>query len=164
MLGTHIYQDRRRLCFVALLAFVAGVLFYAQAPVYLGAVHISLVTGAVYALVVGTAALFVCIVFPSMRFMIEAVAISRLVLSVFVLCVPQVGFQILASPLLTAVLVVTGGVAVSRVLHGRILRSDPRGHAPWASPANVRRPARIQGTPAQHRRVGWFDGHAPIPA
>jgi hypothetical protein len=163
-LGSLIYKERRRLGFVVFTAFLAGVLFYLQSPVFVGGIHISLITGAIYALVVGVAALVVCIVFPAMRFMIEAIAISRLMLSLFVVCVPHLGFQILANPLLTALLVVSGGILVSRVLHGRILRDGPRWRTPWDDRWRERVPARVQGTPAQHRRVGWFDDHMPIAA
>ena len=108
LLWQHLYRERRRLTFVSAMAFVAGVLMYLPAPAYLGGVHISVITGLIYAVIVGAAALIVCMALPRMRFMIEAVAISRLFLSIFVLAVPQVGFQILASPLLTAFIVVAG--------------------------------------------------------
>ena len=160
VLGSHLYQERRRLLFVASMAFLAGVLLYLPAPIYVGAVHISLISGVVYATVVGLAAFFVCLILPSMRFMIEAVAVSRLFFAFFVLAMPQIGFQILANPLLTALLVVAGGAAISRVLHGRILREGPR----WQMPGRPRKPVRIDGNAYQHRIVAWLDDAAPIPA
>ena len=109
-----LYHDRRRLALVALLAFLAGTLFYWPSQVYLGQVHISLVTGIVYAAVVFVAALIVCVTLPRMRFMIEAVALSRLLLSLLVLAVPELGVLVLTNPVIMA-LVVVGGVRASAV-------------------------------------------------
>lgn len=160
-LGLRVYKERRRLAFVAILAFFAGVLFYLPAPIYIGGVHISLITGAIYASVVGVAAVFVCLFLPRMRFMIEAVAIARLGLAFFVLWNPGVGYQILANPLATAFVVVTGGFIISRMLHGRIL-SDGKRTPFW--PTGTRQPARIAAQPWQHRFLTWLDDTAPLPA
>ncbi|MDA9865505.1 hypothetical protein N9C96_02390 [bacterium] len=160
-----IYRERRRLVFVATMAFLAGFLFYLQANIYIHGVHIAFITGAVYATVVGFSALLVCIFLPSMRFMIEAVAVSRLFLSFVVLAAPEVGFKILASPMLTAVLVVGGGAIISRLLHGRIHRDRLPGWRGRLLPQGMfrRHPAQIQGSPFQHRFVTWLDDTPPIP-
>lgn len=159
-LGAILHRDRRRLVFVAALAYLAGFLFYLPTGVYLGGVHISLLTGLVYAVVVGGTAFLICAVFPAMRFMIEAVAVARLALSVFVLAAPHIGFAILSSPLLTAILVVLGGALVSRVMHGRILRDRLPGWRGFLLPgaAFQRVPVRITGHEWQHRYVHWIDG------
>ena len=117
-LGARIYCERRRLAFVTSLAFLAGVIFYLRADHQVMGVHVSLVTGAVYAGIIGPTALFFCVVLPSIRFMIEAIAISRLGLSVFVFSLPEWGYKLLSSPMLTAAVIVLGGIAVSRLLHG----------------------------------------------
>jgi hypothetical protein len=153
-----LYRERRRLGLVATLAYVAGFLFYLPAPFYLGPVHIAFVTGAIYSVVVATAAIVICALLPSMRYMIEAVAIARVMLAFLVALVPQVGFQIIGNPFLTALLVVSGGAAVSRMIHGRRekVRFGPR---PWH-----RRAVWHQATDRQQRFVAWVDGSAPAVA
>lgn len=165
-LGEKIYRERRRLLLVTSLAFLAGVIFYLRADHRIMGVHVSLITGAIYASVVGTTALFFCIVLPSMRFLIEAVAVSRLVFSVFVFSQPQVGYAILASPFLTAAIVVGGGIAISRLLHGDITTRAPGGWRTRFSRKGLfaRRPALLRATPWQHRYVGWIDDAVPVRA
>lgn len=160
-----IYQERKRLAFVAAMAFLAGFLFYLRTDLHIGGIHISLITGSVYAVIVGVCALIVCIVLPSMRFMIEAVAVSRLILSLFVLIAPNIGYAILASPLVTALVTVTGGVAVSRLIHGRIRREVPKGLKDHLLPTNLfrRLPVSVEGKPWQKRFVGWLEDAEPIP-
>ena len=159
---TSIHRERRRLVFVAVLAFLAGVLFYARANLYINGIHVSLIVGAIYAVVVGAVALVVCVLMPSVRFMVEAAAVSRLTLAVFVLAVPDIGYPILASPMMTAFVVVTGAVFVSRVMHGRIL-SDRTGWRGFVMPGPVlaRVPVRLAATPLQTRWVNWVDDSRP---
>lgn len=165
-LGPMIYRERRRLAFVSGMAFLAGFLFYLNTGLYVHGVHIAFVTGAVYALVVGSAALLVCLFLPSMRFMIEAVAISRLGLSIFVLSVPGMGAQILANPMLTAFLVVSGGAMISRLVHGRFQRERQPGWRGMLLPGGMfkRVPPRLQAQSWQYRFVSWMDDAAPIRA
>lgn len=161
-----LYRDRRRLSFVASMAFLAGFLFYLPSGLVVAGVPLAVVTGAVYAVVVGLAAFIICAVFPAMRFMIEAVAVSRLFLSVAFLLLPKAGAIILSSPFLTALFVVGGGVFVSRLMHGRILRDRRPGWRALLGPADLfrRAPPRLRGTPFQHRVTGWLDDAVPIPA
>jgi len=164
-LRATLYRDRRRLCFVAATAFLAGFLFYLPAGIASGLWILPVLTGAVYAFIVGLVAWVICAAFPAMRFMIEAVAVSRLVLSLGFLAVPQLGKAVLASPLLTAACVVLGGMIVSRLIHGRILRDRRTGWRAFLGPANLfhRTPARLRSHPWQHRFVGWMDDAVPIP-
>ncbi len=150
-------RERRRLSLVTALAFLAGVLFYLPSPVYLGALHISLVTGTVYAVVVGFAAAIVCLLLPRLRFMIEAVAVSRLLISLCVLAIPELGPFLLANPVLMAGVVVAGGACVSRVMHGRIERGM---QARFAFGPTSHRAVVSRGTPWQTRFVDWIDGAA----
>lgn len=164
VLWQNIHRERRRLAFVTLMAFFAGFLFYLRADFYVGGVHIAIVTGTIYAVVVGLSALLVCLVLPSMRFMIEAVAVSRLFLSLFVLAAPEFGYKILASPMITAFLVVLGGALISRVLHGRSLRDPVPGWRGRVLPGKSmfhRAPAQFVGKSWQNRFVCWVDGAAP---
>ena len=156
-----LYRERRRLALVSCLAFAAGGLFYWPTHIYLGSVHISLVTGAIYAGVVGLAALMVCAFLPSMRFMIEAVAFARLALAFFVLAFPQIGFQILTSPLLTALIVVGGGAVVSRVIHGKIVR-ETKGF--WKISRTPRSAVFAEGGRLQKRFVAWVEDSVQTPA
>lgn len=158
-----IYQERKRLIFVAVMAFFAGFLFYVRTDAYIGGIHLSLVTGTVYAVIIGACALIVCIALPSMRFMIEAIAVSRLILALFVVSVPSIGYHILTNPLFTALITVTGGIAVSRVIHGRLHRDRRKGLKGHLFPTDLfkRLPVRVEGTPRQQRFVHWLEDTKP---
>ena len=165
-LGRRIHCERRRILLVTALAFLAGAIFYLRADAQIWGLPVALVTGTIYAGVVGPAALFFCLVMPSIRFMIEAVAVSRLMFSLFVFSVPDIGYRVLASPLLTAFVVVTGGVLVSRLIHGRIQKPGP---ASWRDRLSLRRiasrqPVQVLAGPWQRRFVGWIDDARPLPA
>jgi len=162
-LGSRIYRDRRRLLFVVSMAFFAGYIMYLRADLYVFGVHIALFTGTLYASVVAFCALVICLFLPSMRFMMEAVAISRLGLSLVVFFAPNVGGPILSSPLLTAFVVVFGGFCISRLLHGRILKTKPTTWRDRLFPQTgmQRLPARIEAAPWQLRFVGWIDNTVP---
>lgn len=157
-----LYTERRRIAFVTTMAFLAGVVFYLRADVYVSGVHISLITGALYALIIGACALIVCIALPSMRFMIEAVAVSRLILSFFVFVVPSLGYTILANPLITALITVAGGIAVSRVMHGRILKDTGKGLKNRFWPTFKRLPVVVQANPRQQRFMNWLEDAEPV--
>lgn len=155
-----LFRERRRLGLVTLLAFLAGVLFYWPSSLYLGPFHISVITGAVYAMVVALAAATVCLFLPRLRFMMEAVAVSRLLLALSVAVNPQIGPLLLTNPLLMAAVVVAGGACVSRVMHGRIERGAQRRFA--FGPA-TRRAVVAHGAPWQCRFVDWIEGPAQQP-
>lgn len=145
---------------------MAGAIFYLRANVQVMGVPVPLLTGAIYAGVVGPIALLCCLFLPSLRFMIEAVAVSRLAFACFVYYVPEIGYKILASPFLTALVVVTGGALVSRLIHGRIRRAKVDG---WREHYSLRRivtrtPANLTARPWQQRFVGWIDDTAPVTA
>ena len=160
-LGALLYRERRRLLLVAGLAFLAGALFYWPSSAYVGGIHVSLVTGAIYALVVGTAALTICWLLPTMRFMMEAVAIARLALALLVLAQPELRALFLGNPFLMALVVVGGGLCISRLMHGRLVREPKRFyHIPFAA----RQAAVLRARPWQHRLVSWLDDAEPVPA
>lgn len=165
-LGHRIYRERRRLVFVTSLAFLAGFIFYLRAGHQVWGLPVPVVTGAIYAGVVGPTALFFCLVLPSIRFMIEAIAVSRLLFSVFVFTVPEIGYRVLASPFLTAFVVVTGGIVVSRLIHGRIQKTRATAWRERFSLSRMisRSPARLRARAWQHRFVGWIDDTQPLPA
>ena len=159
-----IWQERRRLAFVGLLAFLAGFFFYARSDIIVHGLPVGVVTGAVYAAVIVPVALVVCIFAPSIRFLIEAVAVSRFLLSLFVFAFPEIGAVLLGMPLLTAVLVVSSGAILSRtVLHGRIQRQRAGTMILRVKAFFTRSPARIEKpTPFQIGFVGWVDATDPI--
>lgn len=163
-LGAQLHRDRRRILLVTAMAYLAGALFYLPFDILIGGVHIALVTGAIYAGVVGCAAVIVCLLFPAMRFMIEAIAVSRLILSCVVFAMPQLGGLLLGNPLLTAFVIVTGGTLVSRLLHGRFLRERGGRRVVLRIGRSPRHPARLRARPWQHRLVTWLDDTQPIPA
>ena len=165
-LWRRVYCERKRLLFVTSLAFLAGVIFYLRTDQLIWGVPVPLVTGAIYAGVVGPAALFFCLVMPSIRFMIEAIAVSRLLFSLFVFSVPDICYTILASPFATAAVVVGGGAVISRLLHGRIRKLRLAG---WRDRLNLSRivtrtPARLTARAWQHRFVGWIDDTPTVAA
>lgn len=162
-LGARIHRDRRRLLFVISMAFFAGYIMYLRAELDVFGVHVAWVTGGIYAGVVGLCALFICLFLPAMRFMMEAVAISRLGLSLVVFFAPNFGFSILSSPVVTALVIVAGGVLISRVLHGRIRKPKPTNWRDRVLPPTgfQRLPARIDAAPWQMRFVGWIDNAVP---
>ena len=158
------FQERRRLLFVSVLAFLAGVLFYARLADQLGAPLIAIITGLLYAGVIAPVTLIVCAIAPGFRFMIESIAVSRLLLALLCFMVPDLGTVIIQNPLITALLVVSGGGVLSPLLHGRIEKAASRG---WRDryglrAALARAPVRLDGTARQHRFTGWLEDTAPI--
>ncbi|QMU57452.1 MAG: hypothetical protein GKR98_04090 [Boseongicola sp.] len=161
-----IYLERRRLAFVTILAFLAGFIFYARNDAVINGLPIALYTGLIYAAVIAPVTLLVCIFMPTFRFMIDAVAVSRFAVSIFVYLFPEAGAIILASPLLTAVIVVGYGVLFSKIMHGQAVRQKaPRLRDRVAMHANgIREPALINAAPVQHRFVRWVDDTPPVRA
>lgn len=161
-----IHLERRRLYFVTLLAFAAGVLFYARLDMILFGLPAPFIVGLIYAFIIGFAALVVCILAPSFRFMLEAIAISRLAIAGLAYSVPALGQTILASPVLNAVIVVGFGVAVSRLMHGRVLRSTRVGLRTRLRTYAVegRGNVRVAGTVWQRNYVSWMDDTVAVAA
>ena len=162
--GHAIYRERKRLAFVTLLAFFAGYLFYARLDAQVYGLPAGVVTGLIYAGVIAPVALLVCLFLPSFRFMVEAVAVSRLSLACIVYSFPEVGAVILPSPILTAVIVVGFAVAISRTMHGRVVRQALPGLRERIAQFRVayRVPAHVVAGPWQHRYVGWVDDAVPV--
>ena len=160
-----IYQERRRLYFVTLSAFVAGVLFYAHIDIELAGLPAPFVVGLVYAFVIGIAATIVCLLAPSFRFMLEAIAISRLCVAWIAFSAPGVGHVVISSPILNACIVVGFGVGVSRLIHGRVARTARRSLRDrlYAYARDGRAAPKVEGHAWQRRYVAWIDA-APAAA
>lgn len=160
-----VYQERRRVAFVSVLAFMAGWLFYARLSVELGLPNLAMVSGAVYALIIAPVALLVCAFAPGFRFMIDSIAVSRFVIALAGFVIPEIGTVLVENPLLTALLVVSTGAILSPALHGKIVKNPDHTWRDRYGPraALARHRVRIEGNLRQHRFTGWLEGKAPIP-
>ena len=158
------WRERRRLAFVAVLAFFAGFFFYARLDLMLFGLPAGIVTGLVYAAVIVPVALMICVFMPSVRFLIEAVAITRLILAMLVYTYPILGEVLLQNPLMTAAIVVSSGAILSRsVLHGRMTKPPVEGWMARVRQFFTRVPAHIEApTPLQHRFTAWVDATPPV--
>ena len=165
-LRNAVYLERRRLYFVTLMAFAAGILFYARLNFQILGLPAPFFIGLFYAFVIGTAGLMVCIFAPSFRFMLEAIAISRLAVAFLAFFAPAIGDTIIASPILNACIVVGFGVGISRLIHGRItsparlgLRARLRRYA-----SEGRTNVSVTGNAWQRSYVGWMDDAVAVAA
>ena len=159
-----IFLERRRLSFVAAMAFLAGVLFYGNHPGNIGGIPVPYVVGAIYLVAITTFAAIVCIAIPRFRFLVEAIAVSRVVVAGGAFFFPSFGDVILASPLLNAVIVVGFGVAFSRLMHGKIKpQAMPRLRERLRSLTEpTRTPAVVVASSRQRKYVHWMDDARPI--
>ena len=159
------YQERRRIYFVTLLAFVAGILFYDHVDHQIAGLPGPFAIGLIYAALIGFAATVICLIAPSFRFMIEAIAISRLGVATLAYYAPGVGDVIIADPLLNAVIVVGFGLGVSRLIHGRISKGNRIGLLArlerYAETGRIA--ARVQGRGWQRAYISFMDDAVAIP-
>lgn len=107
-----------RLGMVIALAFVAGVLFYANYRFEVLGMPLPVYTGLLYAVVIGFVGAVVYACLPGLQLMMETVAISRLGIAVWAFNNPEQGAQLLASPLVSATLVIAGAIVIRGVVHG----------------------------------------------
>ena len=159
-----LWLERRRLVFVAVLAFFAGFFLYARADITLLGMSAGVTIGLVYAAVIVPVTLMICLLLPSARFLIEAVAITRLLIAMLGFTYPVLGETLLAFPLATAALVVSTGAILSRTfLHGHLKRPHVEGLLPRLKQFFTRIPAHIEApTPLQHRFTAWVDATQPV--
>lgn len=113
-------QKRGRIAFVTVLAFFSGVVLYLRTDILILGIPLPLVTGLLYAAIIGPATIAIFAFLPALSRMIENLALSRLSVSVFVFIFPGPGDVLLASPHLMAAFVVAGGF-----LFGLTLRKHP---------------------------------------
>ncbi len=161
-----IYQERRRLYFVTMLAFLSGVFFYARLDVEIAGLPGPFVVGLIYATIIGTTATLICIFMPAFRFMLEAIAVSRLTVAFLAFSAPGVGDVIISSPILNACIVVGFGVGVSRLMHGRISKGKRLGLRDRLNryADEGRSAARVTGHDWQRNYVAWMDDAVPATA
>ncbi len=158
------WRERRRLAFVGILAFLAGYFFYARSDVLIYGWPIEVVTGLLYAGVIVPVAFVVCVLFPSIRFLLEAIAVTRFLLAMLVYTYPTFGAVILDLPVLAALIVVSSGALLSRLfLHGRLVKAKSARWMDRIASVFVWKPARIlEPTPLQYGFVRWLDNAEPI--
>lgn len=159
-----IHQERRRLLFVVVLSYVAGLIAHLHLDIFVSGWPIAIFFASLQATVVGVFALLVCLLTPSLRFMVEAFAVSRLVFALFVYFFPGIGYPILTEPMLAAVIVILGGSLASRLIHGRFCKPQIEGLQDRLRAVSRRRPARLVSQPWQFNFVHWVDDTRPVDA
>ncbi len=110
------YRERRRTLVAAGLAFLAGYIFYMKFNGYIHGMPIPVFTGLFYGFFVGLAALAMGVFLPNLRFTVEVIALSRLLFAIFVWQVPELGQQLLDSPLINATIVVGGAYLLNKLI------------------------------------------------
>lgn len=165
-IGHAVWVERKRLAFIVFLTFTAGVLFYARHDLTLFGVPLALVSGLLYAGLIGPVVLMILILAPRFRFLLEGIAVARVTVAALAYFSPAIGDVILAAPLLNALLVVSLGSIISRCLHGRVRRQTlPRlSERVRLYAQGIRPPARLDARPWQMRYVGFMDDAAPVRA
>lgn len=118
LVALRVFRERRRLAFVAALAFAAGYIMYLRFAGSVLGLPVPVFTGFVYATFVGCAALMTSVLVPRLRFTVELVAVSRLLFSLLVFYAPELTEPMRASPLVSATIVV-GGAAWVQILLSR---------------------------------------------
>ena len=81
-LGRRLYRARRRALVAATMAGLSGLLLYSPVGSAVLGLPFPVFAGLLYAVVVGASSLLVSAALPSLRHMIELVAVSRLIISV----------------------------------------------------------------------------------
>ncbi len=157
-----VHQERRRLLFVVILAYLSGLLAYWQIEVVVAGLPAAVFIASAQAVVVFIAALFICLAFPAMRFMLEAIAVARFALASAIFIAPGLSDVLLVDPLVTTFCVVGGGFAFSRLLHGRIVRRRSNWLRDQFMPSFQRMPAKLIAMPWQRRFVHWIDDARPV--
>lgn len=108
----HLICESRRLTFAGTLAFVSGCLLYAHIDAVVFGMPFSVFAGVIYFVFVILAAAVTTYLLPSLRMLIEGVALSRLCLALFVAVSPAGQQAVLLSPLVNATTVVMGAIGL----------------------------------------------------
>lgn len=164
-IGHHLRLERRRIAVVTALAFAAGALLYTNIPAYSADIPLPLITGALYAGIVGPVAFLTCIFLPAFRFMLESIALSRLIVAIAAAQFPELAVALISNPLLMALLVVSGGAILSRALHGQFARAKAARKLAGLLPETLfqrQQPVLVAPKPWQMQFVGWIDVNRPL--
>ncbi len=109
-------EERRLIAFATTLAFAAGCLMYLRYNVTVFGMPLPLFTGLFYAGFIGTAVTVTTLLLPALRSLVEAVAISRFGVALAAFVSPEFGVKLIASPILSATVVLLGAFAIRRLL------------------------------------------------
>lgn len=109
----HFYLQRRRLASIGVLAFVAGYLLYSHVDATAMGMPMPVYVGLLYLVSVIVTASISIYYFPSLFRLIDCIAITRLVFAISI--VGTESYEIAASPLACATIVVGGAIILSRV-------------------------------------------------
>ncbi len=107
-LARRLYRARRRAAIAGGLAGLSGTMLYAQIDAFVWSLPFPVFAGLFYAAAITVACLLISALAPGLRHLIELAAIARLTVAMIGFAVPTVGIAIIASPLLSATLVVLG--------------------------------------------------------
>ena len=118
-------EARRLILFATVMAFAAGVVSFLRYDVAIHGLPLPIITGALYALFVGTAATVTSVLLPALCAMIEAVAISRLGVAVAAFGAPDFGLALHQSPLFGAAAVIGGAILVRKLMGVRRITQAP---------------------------------------
>ncbi|MCV2880769.1 hypothetical protein [Actibacterium sp. XHP0104] len=111
----RLVEERRRLAFVTPLAFLAGVILYADYPGLAFGLPVPVFAGLLYAAGVGGACLVMGLFAPSLVTLSEGAAVTRIALALMVVQFPDIGHAVMAAPVLNATLVVAGALLLQRL-------------------------------------------------
>lgn len=114
------FDNRYRIGFAVVMAYIAGVIFYMNYDVQVFGMPLPIFTGLIYGVVVGPAAYLTCLFLPAFTTLIETTAVSRLFLAIGVANYPETGKNIMASPVATATIVVGGAILLRMFLSSRM--------------------------------------------
>lgn len=158
-LAVSLVRNRRRLVLVSFLAFVAGYVIALPADHGGSVLPLPVLAGLAYVAVISPTSLLVCVLLPSLRFMVEAMAFARLTVALFVASAPGAGMVLLSAPVVMASLTIAVAFLISRFMHGRPAAPAPRPEGSWIKrligPATA--PPKAE-TPLQIRYTEWVEG------
>ncbi|WP_157770131.1 hypothetical protein [Ruegeria marisrubri] len=131
------------------MAFVSGYLLYAHMHGTVFGMAVPVFTGMTYAVAILVAAVSICVFLPRLRFMIESIAVARLLIAVTAFLLPGLGEALRGSPELSAALLVGAAAVLSKLVYGH-----------W-SPRALHREAERHQTIVIEQREQEQNRHAP---
>ncbi len=109
----HVYLERRRLTFIGVLSFVAGVALYSHMGVTPGGIPVPIIIGLIYMAAVMGAAALTTYFLPRLRRITDAVALTRLGFALWVASTHS--YELASSPLVSATIVVGSAIILLEV-------------------------------------------------
>ncbi|MES0826621.1 hypothetical protein [Ruegeria sp. SCP11] len=109
----HVYLERRRLAFIGVLSFVAGVALYSHMGITPGGIPVPIIIGLIYMAAVMGAAALTTYFLPRLRRITDAVAVTRLGFAVWVASTHS--YELASSPLVSATIVVGSAILLLEI-------------------------------------------------